>query len=210
MEGGRKREAETQPPLQKLSPQSETTVYVDSDQDPSERTPVFVARETALQALNTIVQVHFEKTLEKKRSVDLQKKELWKMFQFFFLFLAIVFASVVQSTKLQCRHVWMPIMLYGLGHAIFYVAMAQTLRCINGFKYQRRCHKLTLGLATEKLKGLKVSSGENVPEDEFEVRYQEPGDGYFNKFRRKWALFAVFLMLTFFTMVASVVTLLCN
>ncbi|MCO5583852.1 hypothetical protein L7F22_037767 [Adiantum nelumboides] len=210
MEGGaRKRETDSQAPAQKLSPASETTVYVDSDQDPSERTPVFVARETAMQALNTIVQVHFEKTLEKKRSVDLQKKELWKLFQFFFLFLAVLFGAVVQSTRLQCRHAWMPILLCGLGHGIFYVSMAQTLRCINGFKYQRRCHKLTLGLATEKLKRLKVSSGENVPEDEFEVRYQEPGESYFNKFKRKWALFFAFLLITFVSMVAAMVCLLC-
>lgn len=208
--GGRKRETEGQAGPQKLSPASETTVYVDSDQDPSERTPVFVARETAMQALNTIVQVHFEKTLEKKRSVDLQKKELWKLFQFFFLFLAVLFGSVVQSTRLQCRHAWMPILLCGLGHAIFYVSMAQTLRCINGFKYQRRCHKLTLGLATEKLKRLKVSSGDNVPEDEFEVRYQEPGESYFNKFKRKWALFFAFLLVTFLSMVAAMASLLCG
>lgn len=195
---------------QKLSPASEMAVYVDSDQDPSERTPVFVARETAMQALNTIVQVHFEKTLEKKKSVDMQKKELWKMFQFFFVFLAILFAGVVQSTRLSCRHSWMPILLCALGHVIFYVAMAQTLRCINGFKYQRRCHKLTLGLATEKLKRLKFSPGEAVPEDEFEVRYQEPGEFYFNKFKRKWALFFSFLVVTFVSMVAAMATLLCS
>ncbi|KAH7444025.1 hypothetical protein KP509_02G061000 [Ceratopteris richardii] len=195
---------------QKLSPASETALYVDSDQEPSERTPVFVARETAMQALNTIVQVHFEKTLEKKRAVDAQKKELWRLFQLFFLFLAVLFAGVAQSTRLQCRHAWTPIVLCVLGHAIFYVSMAQTLRCVNGFKYQRRCHKLTLGLATEKLKRLKLSSGESVPEDEFEVRYQEPGDSYFYKFKRKWALFVAFLLLTFFSVSASIAFLLCS
>ncbi|KAH7437325.1 hypothetical protein KP509_05G065900 [Ceratopteris richardii] len=213
--GGRKRDVEGHgggggAPQQKLSPASETTVYVDSDQEPSERTPVFVARETAMQALNTIVQVHFEKTLEKKRAVDAQKKELWKLFQFFFLFLAVLFGGVVQSSRLQCRHVWMPILICALAHAIFYVAMGQTLRCVNGFKYQRRCHKLTLGLATEKLKRLKLSTGDSVPEDEFEVRYQEPEDSYFIKFKRKWALFFAFLLLTFLSMVASMATLLCS
>ena len=69
---------------------------------------------------------------------------------------------------------------------------------------------MTLGLATEKLKRLKVSpGGDNVPEDEFEVRYQEPDDSYFNKFKRKWALFATFLLLTFFVMLASPIMLLC-
>uniref|UniRef100_A0A6N2LWI3 Retroviral polymerase SH3-like domain-containing protein n=1 Tax=Salix viminalis TaxID=40686 RepID=A0A6N2LWI3_SALVM len=34
--------------------------------------------------------------------------------------------------------------------------MAQTLKCINGFKYQRRCRKLTLGLATKRLRDLKM------------------------------------------------------
>jgi hypothetical protein len=46
-----------------------------------------VSRETAFQALNTIIQLHFEKTLEKKRAIDLQKKELHKLFQIFFIFL---------------------------------------------------------------------------------------------------------------------------
>ena len=50
-----------------------------------------IPKETALQALNTIIQLHFEKTLEKKRAVDLQKKELWKLFQLFFIFLFLFF-----------------------------------------------------------------------------------------------------------------------
>ncbi|KAI3773783.1 hypothetical protein L1987_48316 [Smallanthus sonchifolius] len=54
-----------------------------------------IPKETAPLALNTIIQLHFEKTLEKKRAVDLQKKELWKLFQHFFLFLALVFTAQV-------------------------------------------------------------------------------------------------------------------
>ena len=33
-----------------------------------------IPKEIALQALNTIIELHFEKTLEKKRAMDLQKK----------------------------------------------------------------------------------------------------------------------------------------
>ncbi|KAK7819514.1 hypothetical protein CFP56_040196, partial [Quercus suber] len=88
-----------------------------------------IPKETAFQALNTIIQLHFEKTLEKKRSIDLQKKELHKLFQLFFIFLA-----QAQSPR---RHCWVPITLLSLSHLIFYVSVAQTLRCINGFKYQR-------------------------------------------------------------------------
>ncbi|KAL2531388.1 hypothetical protein Adt_04859 [Abeliophyllum distichum] len=175
-----------------------------------------IPKETALQALNTIIQLHFEKTLEKKRAVDLQKKELWKLFQFFFLFLGVVFLAQSQSPRLQCRHCWVPIGLLSLSHLIFYVSVAQTLRCINGFKYQRRCHKLTLGLATERLRQLKmrISSGGNpnfVEEmgEDFEIHYQEPPESYFGKFKRNWALHFGFLILIYGFMVSSSVVLLC-
>ncbi|KAK4393830.1 hypothetical protein Sango_1853800 [Sesamum angolense] len=165
-----------------------------------------IPKETALQALNTIIQLHFEKTLEKKRAVDLQKKELWKLFHLFFLFLALVFLGQTQSPRLQCRHCWVPIGLLSLSHLIFYVSVAQTLRCINGFKYQRRCHKLTLGLATERLRQLKVrlSSGGVVDEmgEELEIHYQEPPESYFGKFKRNWALYFGFLILIYGFMVS--------
>ncbi|WVZ19428.1 hypothetical protein V8G54_006750 [Vigna mungo] len=56
-----------------------------------------VSKETAFQALNTIIQLHFEKTLEKKRAIDLQKKELHKLFQIFFIFLALLFLAQSQE-----------------------------------------------------------------------------------------------------------------
>ncbi|KAG2716276.1 hypothetical protein I3843_03G118700 [Carya illinoinensis] len=175
-----------------------------------------IPKETAFQALNTIIQLHFEKTLEKKRSIDLQKKELHKLFQLFFIFLGIVFLSQSQSPRLQCRHCWIPITILSLSHLIFYVSVAQTLRCINGFKYQRRCHKLTLGLATEKLREMKMkisaTGGEQfdgVGDDEFEIHYQEPPESYFGKFKRNWALHFGFLILIYGFMVSSSVVLLC-
>ncbi|KAM7523586.1 hypothetical protein LguiA_013488 [Lonicera macranthoides] len=172
-----------------------------------------ITKETALQALNTIIQLHFEKTLEKKKSVDQQKKHLYQLFQYFFLFLAVVFAAEVQSTRLQCRHCWVPIGLLSLGHLIFYVAVAQTLRCINGFKYQRRCHKLTLGLATERLRQIRLRMGSGEAEvlgDEFvEIHYQEPPENYFGKFKRNWAVHFGFLILIYLFMVSSSVVLLC-
>ncbi|XP_031092849.1 uncharacterized protein LOC115997437 [Ipomoea triloba] len=178
-------------------------------------TGALIHHETALQALNTIIQLHFEKTLEKKRAVDLQKKELWKMFQLFFLFLSLVFLGQAQSPRLQCRHCWVPIGLLSMAHLIFYVSVAQTLRCINGFKYQRRCHKLTLGLATERLRRLKMrmSSGGAGAEDEiaeeFEIHYQEPPESYFGKFKRNWALHFGFLIFIYVFMISSSVVLLC-
>ncbi|KAJ4950806.1 hypothetical protein NE237_027638 [Protea cynaroides] len=180
-----------------------------------------VPKETAIQALNTIIQLHFEKILEKKRAVDQQKKELWRLFQLFFLFLALVLAAQVQSPRLQCRHCWVPIGLLSLSHLIFYVSVAQTLRCINGFKYQRRCHKLTLALATDRLKHLKmmapagagaVTGGDIlIGEDTYdlEIHYQEPPESYFAKFKRNWALHFGFLILTYAFMVSSSVVLLC-
>lgn len=172
-----------------------------------------ISKESALQAINTIIQLHFEKTLEKKRAVDLQKKELWKLFQLFFLFLGLIFAAQVQSPRLQCRHCWVPIGLLSLAHLIFYVGLAQTLRCINGFKYQRRCHKLTLGLATERLRQMKMRMGGGeevgVLGEEFEIHYQEPPESYFGKFKRNWALHFGFLILIYGFMVSSSVVLLC-
>ncbi|XP_027901977.1 uncharacterized protein LOC114162325 [Vigna unguiculata] len=175
-----------------------------------------VSKETAFQALNTIIQLHFEKTLEKKRAIDLQKKELHKLFQIFFIFLALLFLAQSQSSRLQCRHCWIPITLLSIAHLIFYVSVAQTLRCINGFKYQRRCHKLTLGLATEKLREIKIRLGaangadyDGVADEEFEIHYQEPPESYFGKFKRNWALHFGFLILIYAFMISSSVVLLC-
>ncbi|KAK6150709.1 hypothetical protein DH2020_015641 [Rehmannia glutinosa] len=174
-----------------------------------------ISKETALQALNTIIQLHFEKTLEKKTSRGPPKKELWKLFHLFFLFLGLMFLGQAQSPRLQCRHCWVPIGLLSLAHLIFYVSVAQTLRCINGFKYQRRCHKLTLGLATERLRQLKVrlNSGggvvDEMGEEQLEIHYQEPPESYFGKFKRNWALHFGFLIFIYGFMVSSSVVLLC-
>ncbi|XP_061343653.1 uncharacterized protein LOC133289676 [Gastrolobium bilobum] len=173
---------------------------------------VGVPKETAFQALNTIIQLHFEKTLEKKHAIDLQKKELHKLFQIFFIFLSLVFLTLSHSPHLQCRHCWIPITLLSMAHLIFYVSVAQTLRCINGFKYQRRCHKLTLGLATKKLREMKMrlnSECDGIADDEFEIHYQEPPESYFGKFKRNWALHFGFLILIYGFMVSSSVVLLC-
>ncbi|XP_056159215.1 uncharacterized protein LOC130135010 [Syzygium oleosum] len=187
------------------------------------------AKETALQALNTIIQLHFEKTLEKKRAIDQQKKELHRLFLLFFIFLALLFGALSQpSSRLQCRHCWAPISLLSLAHLVFYVSVAQTLRTVNGFKYQRRCHKLTLGLATERLRDLKMrmtlamahSDGgggggghhhhEVVFDDgDFEIQYQEPPESYLGKFKRNWALHFGFLILVYGFMVSFSVVILC-
>ncbi|WJX34614.1 hypothetical protein P8452_22713 [Trifolium repens] len=176
-----------------------------------------VSRETAFQALNTIIQLHFEKTLEKKRAIDLQKKELHKLFQIFFIFLTLVLISQSISLRLQCRHCWIPITLLSMAHLIFYVSVAQTLRCINGFKYQRRCHKLTLGLATQKLRDMKIRFSSApaadydsaIADEEFEIHYQEPPESYFGKFKRNWALHFGFLIFIYGFMISSSVVLLC-
>lgn len=170
-----------------------------------------ISKDSLLQAINTIIQLHFEKTLEKKHSVDLQKKQLHHHFQLFFLFLSLIFVALVQSTRLHCRHVWIPIGLISLSHLMFYVAVAQTLRCINGFKYQRRCHKLTLGLATERLRQLKMrrSEGNEEEEEDVEIHYQEPPESYFGKFKRNWALYFGFLIFIYGFMVSSSVVILC-
>ncbi|KAF2284327.1 hypothetical protein GH714_020528 [Hevea brasiliensis] len=117
--------------------------------------------------------------------------------------------GVAQPSRLQCCHCWAPITFLSLAHLIFYVSVAQTLRCINGFKYQRRCHKLTLGLATEKLREFKmrIASGSSEcgevvgDEGELQIHYQEPPESYFGKFKRNWALHFGFLILIYAFMV---------
>ncbi|GAB2229917.1 hypothetical protein Droror1_Dr00014173 [Drosera rotundifolia] len=172
-----------------------------------------LTKETALQALNTIIQLHFEKTLEKKQSIDKQKKHLFNHFLLFFVFLALVLSAESLSLRLRCRHCWIPIGLLSLSFLVFYVSVAQTLRCINGFKYQRRCHKLTLGLATERLRELRRGGGGGRGgegwEEVVEVGYQEPPESYFGKFKRNWAMYFGFLMVVYLFMVASSVVLLC-
>ncbi|KAK8676351.1 hypothetical protein V6N13_034401 [Hibiscus sabdariffa] len=120
-----------------------------------------------------------------------------------------------QSSRLQCCHCWAPITLLSLSHLIFYVSVAQTLRCINGFKYQRRCHKLTLGLVTYKLREIKmrINNVEFVDgfreEGEFKIHYQEQPETYFAKFKRNWALHFGILILIYAFMVYSSIVLLC-
>ncbi|CAN7131277.1 unnamed protein product [Brassica rapa subsp. narinosa] len=203
----------------------------DEEETHHHQRPPYIPKETALQALNTIIQLHFEKTLEKKRAIDNQKKKLHNLFTLFFIFLAVVFASLSQpSSRLQCRHCWAPICLLSFSHLIFYISVAQTLRCINGFKYQRRCHKLTLGLATEKLRFVKSVAATAVGEEEIsaagahlrdgpvsaaaaagdlEVPYQEPSETYLGKFKRNWALYFGFLILLYAFLVSFSVVVLC-
>ncbi|XP_074580743.1 uncharacterized protein LOC141837199 [Curcuma longa] len=177
-------------------------------------------QESAIQMLNSIVQLHLEKTMEKKREIDAQKKELWRLFQLFFLFLAVVLAAELGAppSRLQCRHSWVPIGFLSLAHLSFYVAVAQTLRCTNRFKYQRCCHKLTLALATDRLKLVKMRfasaalAGAEPPPvgpGDLEIHYQEAPESYLGKFRRNWALHFGFLVCTFGFMVSASVLLLC-
>ncbi|EFJ16245.1 hypothetical protein SELMODRAFT_113732 [Selaginella moellendorffii] len=170
--------------------------------------------DTAIHSLQSIVQFHFDKTIQKKRGIDAQKKQLWALLAAFLVFLALLFASVAATPpgRLQCRHCWSPIALASLGHAVIYAAVSQTVRVLNGLKFQRHCHKLTLGLAAAKLAKLRAlprSLVATVEDCEFEVPYQEPVASYYAKFTRRWAVYAAFLLLTLATMVASTVTILC-
>ncbi|KAG6491624.1 uncharacterized protein LOC122001937 [Zingiber officinale] len=115
-------------------------------------------QKSAIQMLNSIVQLHLEKIMEMKREIDAQKKELWRLFQLFFLLLAVVLAAELGAppSRLRFRHSWVPIGFLSLAHFSLYVAVAQTLRCASGFKYQRRCHKLTLALTTNRFKLVKM------------------------------------------------------
>nr|DAD37807.1 TPA_asm: hypothetical protein HUJ06_008448 [Nelumbo nucifera] len=145
-----------------------------------------IPKETTLQALNTIIKFHFEKTLEKKQAFDLEKKELWKLFQFFFLFLGL------------CRHCWVPIALLTMAHLIFYVSLW--------------CHKLTLRLATKRLKWIKLRRNNGLANEmhDFKIQFQQPPLSYFGKLKRKWTVHIRFLILIYIFMVFSLVALPCS
>jgi hypothetical protein len=132
-----------------------------------------VTREAAARALGTAVQLHFDKKVEKKRAAAAQKQELWRLL----LFLALALSAVAGSppARLQCRHL------------AFYAAVARYLRCLDGFRYRRRCHKLTLALAAHRLRMLKSRGDVEVP-------YQEPPESYPAKFKRSWAIHFAFLI----------------
>ena len=85
--------------------------------------------------------------------------------------------------------------------------MLTTVGCV-GCRYQRRCHKLTLALAADRLRMLK-SAGEVVAAADVEVPYQEPHESYLGKFRRSWAVHFAFLIATFAFSVAAAVAILC-
>nr|DAD46111.1 TPA_asm: hypothetical protein HUJ06_004341 [Nelumbo nucifera] len=89
------------------------------------------------------------------------------------------------------------------------VFIALTLRCINGLKYQRRCHKLTLRLATERLKQIKMRRNNGLADetDNFEIQFQQPPLSYFGKLKRNWTMHIGFLILVYVFMVFSSVVL---
>lgn len=80
---------------------------------------------------------------------------------------------------------------------------------------------MTLGLATDRLRQIKVryggggggggddGGGGGLLGEEFEIHYQEPPESYFGKFKRNWALHFGFLILIYGFCVSSSVVLLC-
>nr|CAD1838730.1 unnamed protein product [Ananas comosus var. bracteatus] len=145
--------------------------------------------EAAVQSLNGIIQLHFEKTLEKKRAVDAQKQELWRLLVGFFVFLAVASVS------------WGGVVVGGGWRA-----------------GTSPLHKLTLALATDRLKHIKAryslpnfgaGGAAAVMAGEIEIPYQEPPESYLGKFKRSWAMHFGFLMCTFGFMVSSAVVILC-
>ncbi|WOL10477.1 hypothetical protein Cni_G19234 [Canna indica] len=149
----------------------------------------------------------------KSSRLKLRKTRLGSLF---FLFLAMVLAAQLGSPpdRLRCRHCWAPIGLLSLGHLAFYAAAAQTLWCIHSLKYQLRCHKLTLVVATDRLKLLLIYCSMAAVEDTallpgvVEINYQKPPESYLGKFRRSWALHFGILMCTFVFMVSTTVVVL--
>lgn len=96
---------------------------------------ILIPRETTLQAFNTVIQVHFEKTLEKKGAVELHKgaMEDFRFFSFFGLFISF-FLAQFKFQRRQCRQFWVPIGLLSLAHLIFYF-LIENIRSFRLIKY---------------------------------------------------------------------------
>ncbi|WOL20578.1 hypothetical protein Cni_G29383 [Canna indica] len=119
--------------------------------------------------------------------------KLWKtrLGSLFFLFLAVVLAAQLGSPpdRLWCLHCWAPIGFLSHDHLAFYAATTQTLWCIHSFKYQCHCQKLTLVVATDRLKLLMICCSMAADEDTallsgvVEINYQKPLESYLGKFR---------------------------
>ncbi|XP_010045912.2 uncharacterized protein LOC104434738 [Eucalyptus grandis] len=115
------------------------------------------------------------------------------------------------------RHCWALIALVSFTHLIFYVPITR--------------HKLTLGLATKRLRELKMrlslamTSASNAngrganghhhhhhkvvfDDGDFEIQYQEPPESYLGKFKRNCALHFGFLILVYGFMVSFSVVIL--
>lgn len=83
-----------------------------------------------------------------------------------FGFLAFLFGRVVQSTRLEYRHWWMPVSVQHGAHDILCWNGLDLDAYKWGFKYQIWCHNLVLGLVTKKLKCLKLNNTDS------DVHYQ--------------------------------------
>ena len=73
-----------------------------------------IPKETGLQALNIIIQLHSEKILEKKRVVNLQRRSFGSSFSFSSSSSLSSFFAQTQSSRLQRRHCWVLITLLSL------------------------------------------------------------------------------------------------
>ncbi|RVW26956.1 hypothetical protein CK203_098776 [Vitis vinifera] len=103
---------------------------------PERSLPKIIPKETALQALNTIIQLHFKKTLEKKKSYRPPKEgALEALSALLHLPLSRLPRSDLVPTLLVSPLLG-PITLLSLAHLIFMsLSFIPFLRCINGFKY---------------------------------------------------------------------------
>ncbi|CAK9311059.1 unnamed protein product [Citrullus colocynthis] len=130
-----------------------------------------ISKDRNLQALNIIIQLHFEKNLEKKLAIRSPKERAPQAFSALHL-------SGPLSSRLKYRHCWIPIALLSISDLSFYVSVAQTVRYINGFKFfQRRQTNFNRSSFYLRLRCCSVMAPTRIPPSFFASRPLWPAAG---------------------------------
>jgi hypothetical protein len=147
-----------------------------------------VTREAAARELGTVVQLHFDKTVEKKRAADAHKQELWRLFLAFFLFLALVLAAGPPPVPppLGARRAPLPRPPRLLRRRRAPPPLPQQLPLPAALP---QAHP-----RARRRQAADAQVRDVVATADVEVPYQEPPESYPAKFKRSWAIHFAFLI----------------
>nr|CAD1838671.1 unnamed protein product [Ananas comosus var. bracteatus] len=176
--------------------------------------------EAAVQSLNGIIQLHFEKDAGEEAGGGRAEAGAVAAAR---RLLRLPGGGVRQLGwgwgwgRMACRHVWAPVGLLTLGHAASTrrwrtTSAASTASATSAAATSSPSPSPPPASSTSR-PGTNYSSygGEPPPvlAGEIEIPYQEPPESYLGKFKRSWAMHFGFLMCTFGFMVSSAVVILC-